>query len=246
MRNSMLHMFTFILFCFAALSCGCNEFGQKIVVDGTEVFFDGEKITQADAENLSQFLKSTGFADGGEKSVQLKRDGEKLIFRMVVQPEYLASTEMDRDFKVMCLELSSAFEGQEVECHGCDERFNLKKKFNGLRGQLVEFGKSELYYNSVSTEQLDKVKAVLEKLGFLEFEGTLYFGKGDGAFEFRMSCNEEFYGDEEIQRETKIWQVEFSKAVDGQKVAVLLCDEYLEAKFTREAMAVDAAQTVDQ
>ena len=100
-----------------------------------------------------------------------------------------------------------------------------KKSFTGLCGKLTDYNKAEFYYNSLADEQLDGVKKVLDQFEFTEFEGTLFFGKTDGSYEFRVVCTPEFQQDEGIQAESKLWQAEFSKVLDGESVAILMCDE---------------------
>ena len=232
------HFFNFasvLLICGLCLGCDSGSgLGKKIVVNGTEIYFDGEKVTAAEAETLGKFLQEQEFTDGTEKAVQLQRDGDTLVFKMVMQPEYLESAEVEPQLKLMCLQMSGAFEGQKTACHACDEQMVSKKKMVGLHGKRTDYGKGEIYYNNLSPEQFDAVKEVLNKLGFEEFEGTLYFGKLAGDYEFRMICTPEFQQDEELHRESKIWQEELSQAIGGEKVAVMLCDDYFDAKFTRE------------
>ena len=224
MRTVVLNLFPclVLLICFAG--CGPN-LGEKIVVDGTAVYYDGEQVTKADAEKLGAALVNLQFTDGNEKAVQLQKEGNKNILKMVMKPEYLESGELDNAIRVMCLELSSRFDGAEFECHACDEYMESKKSFTGLCGKLTDYNKAEFYYNSLADEQLDGVKKVLDQFEFTEFEGTLFFGKTDGSYEFRVVCTPEFQQDEGIQAESKLWQAEFSKVLDGESVAILMCDE---------------------
>jgi hypothetical protein len=236
MPDSNLSKTTFLLFAVAILFCGCNDYGQKIVVDGTEVYFDGKEVAKADAEQLGNALQELKFTDGVKKAVQLQRDGDKLIFKMVVQSEYLDSRELDGNFEMMCLELSAAFDGNAVECHACDNQLISKRKFHGLRGKLTDLGKSDFYTYEINDEQLERVIGAMKTLGFVadDVEGTMYFGKVNEAYEFRLACLEEYRTNEDWQNETRIWQEELSKAVGGQKVTVMLCDGNLQAAFTRE------------
>ena len=233
------HFFNFasvLLICGLCFGCDSgSDLGKKIVVDGTEIYFDGEKVTAAEAETLGKFLQEQEFTDGTEKAVQLQRDGELLVFKMVMQPEYLESAEVEQQLKLMCLQMSGAFEGQKTACHACDEQMVTKKKMVGLHGKRTEYGKGEIYYNNLSPDQFDAVTTALKEFGFDDFEGTLFFGKSADGYEFRMICTPEFQQDEELQKDTKFWQEDLSEAIGGEKVAVMLCDDNFEAKFTREA-----------
>lgn len=224
--------------CLIVLICSClgcsNNLGEKITVNGTEVYHDGEKVTKADAERLGKALSELEFSDGSAKSVQLQRNGEKLVFKMVMLKEYLESSELDPDLKLMSLQLSAFFDGKEVEVHKCDDQLVSKMHVQGLAGKTSKFHSGQIYYNGLDANQLTQIKTALNTMGFEGFEGTLYFGKSKDGYEFRIICTPEDCKDEDFVSESKELRRLFTEIVGGEKVDIKFCDEYFESHQTLE------------
>ena len=217
----------------SCLGCG-NGLGQKIVVNGTEVYYDGEQVTKADAERLGKALSELEFSDGSGKSVQLQRKGEKLIFKMVMLKEHLESNKLDPDLKFMSLQLSAFFDGKAIEVHKCDDQMASKMHVQGLTGRTSEFHSGQIYYNGLDADQLAQLKKALNTMGFEGFEGTLYFGKSKEGYEFRIICTPEDCKDEDFVSESKELRRLFTEIVGGEKVDIKFCDEYFESHQTLE------------
>ncbi len=233
--NSLSH----ILLILAATACtlnfaGCGPgLGEKIVVDGTEVYYDGEQVTKADAEKLGQYLKSQGFSDGTEKAVQLEKEGENWVFKMVLLPDFQKDENTKKEFKLMCLEFSSVFDGQPFVCHGCNDQMESLFSVTGLSGKLVEVGSTSLYHNGLDEKQLTSVVGILNDLGFNEAETTVHMSRSDAGSDFRLTCQPSLLQDEdnELFVEAKIWKEQLGQAVDS-KVAIHFCDLNFETHKT--------------
>lgn len=232
-RSSNVHLFCLTVVICSCLGCG-NGLGQKIIANGTEVYYDGEQVTKADAERLGKALTELEFSDGAAKSVQLQRNGEKLIFKMVMLKEHLESNKLDPDLKLMSLQLSAFFDGKAVEVHKCDDQMVSKMHVQGLVGKTSEFHGGQIYYNGLDADQLAQLKKVLNTMGFEGFEGALYFGKSKDGYEFRMICTPEDCKDEAVVSESKELRKLFTEIVGGAKVNVKFCDECFESHQTLE------------
>ncbi len=104
------------------------SFGMKYTHDGTDIYYDGEKVTESDAKELGEFLESSEFTDGRQKSVQLAKPEDTWQFRMVSAESYFDDEEFHETFALFGSQLSEGlFAGAEVEMHLCDEYFRTKK-----------------------------------------------------------------------------------------------------------------------
>ncbi len=211
-------------------ACWGQEYGEQVVSNGTEIYFT-EGVTEEEAEKLGLFLTEYEFSDGTEKSVQLTKEDDVWQFRMVVMPEFVEDKEMHKNFKFMCLELSTAFEGKQVDVQICDDELKTLKVFKGLFGNLSEVDSAEFYQAGVTDEQAKSVKLALRKLGMTENPATYHLLKLDDKYQLRMVIIEEFYNDEEILQEVKGMATTISdECLDGAVLEFHLCNEYLESQ----------------
>ena len=106
----------------AAVSC--TNYGEQKTFNGTQVFYTSE-VTMSDVDKLGNFLVDTGFADGGQKSVQLNKKGNTYEFRMVVKKGIENDQEYRELGKLFAAQISEyVFGGANVDTHYCDEKFN--------------------------------------------------------------------------------------------------------------------------
>lgn len=97
---------------------------QLVVVDQTEIFFDGINVTSEDAEQLGEFLKDVGFIDGVPKSIQLDSEGAVWHFKMIVADVYIDNPEYTEIYKEFAQQISEDFyNSAPVEIHLCNDYF---------------------------------------------------------------------------------------------------------------------------
>ena len=113
-----------VIFTASVLVNSCEDYGKEKNFNGIQLFYTSN-VTETEANSLGEYLIESGFADGGQKTVQLNKTEKTYEVRMVVKtgieqdPEY---TEMG---KLMAAEISSAvFNGDLVDVHFCDENLN--------------------------------------------------------------------------------------------------------------------------
>lgn len=107
----------------------CNSYGEKLTFKGTDVYYT-ESISKDEAEKLGNYLVSSKFADGKEKSVQITKDetSGNFVFRMVTKPEAAKDSTYNFIFKFMAMQLSdSVFNKAKVDFHVCDNTFKTLK-----------------------------------------------------------------------------------------------------------------------
>lgn len=117
------------LFCFSILFFSCSDYGKKMQFEKTEVYYTN-KVKEADAKKLGNYLVSAGFADDNEKSVQLSKNDENgnYQFRMVTTKEASENETYRTIFKVFAKQISdSVFNKQPVDFHICNTTFKTLK-----------------------------------------------------------------------------------------------------------------------
>lgn len=113
---------TFLL---AVVLGGC--YGDKLEVNGGEVYYK-EGASEADAQKLGDFLNEIGYFNGEEKSVQLQKEGNRFIFRAVIQEEYMDDPKIASAFEIIGAQISKlVFDGAPVDVHLTDEYLETKK-----------------------------------------------------------------------------------------------------------------------
>lgn len=104
---------------------GC--YGDKLEVNGGEVYYK-EGATQADAQKLGDYLNEIGYFNGEEKSVQLQKEGDRFVFRAVIQEEYIDDPKIASGFEIIGAQISKeVFDGAPVDVHLTDEYLETKK-----------------------------------------------------------------------------------------------------------------------
>lgn len=105
----------------------CQNYGTEKEFDGVQLFYT-ENVTEDEADKLGEYLISSGFADGAEKSVQLEKEGETYQFRMVVKEGFEKKEEFLALAKQFANEMSlDIFDGAPVEVHLCNDHLETLK-----------------------------------------------------------------------------------------------------------------------
>ncbi|MCD6013125.1 MAG: hypothetical protein K0Q79_2987 [Flavipsychrobacter sp.] len=116
-----------ILLCISTfLLTSCGNYGKKVTInDNTEVYLKGDNVTEADAKKLGDFWVST-FKDATQKkSLQLAKDGERYVVRMLVHEEKVKN---DKSFDIAFMAVQAllevqAFPGSKVSLILADNNF---------------------------------------------------------------------------------------------------------------------------
>lgn len=100
-----------------------DDYGEKLEFEGTEVYFT-EEVSRSEAAKLGKYLVSSGFADGGRKSVQLAKRDTVYRFRMVVPDDVVEDSTDNYIFQAIGQRLSyRVFENAPVEVETCSSGF---------------------------------------------------------------------------------------------------------------------------
>ena len=207
----------------------CSNYGERVENNKGEVFYK-EPITKLQAENLAEYLKTIGYFEGTEKSVQLLEDGDKFTINFVLKEGEADKKETVEMFKNLSPSFSyDVFDGALVNIGLCDDNFNTLKFIPGFNyGTLMKFGDDKLYY----TKEIDSKTA--EKLGNFLRESSFFQSKGLSAqitkkgniYQFRYIVKEGSDKDESYKATVRAFGVMISGAVfDNQRVDIHLCDD---------------------
>ncbi len=104
-------------------------YGEKLEFNGTDVYYT-DMVTEAEAQKLGEYLLSSEFADGAEKSVQLSKRDSIYLFRMVVVDGVTKDSANDISFMALAWTLSAqVFNNAPVELEACDNRFGTLRVY---------------------------------------------------------------------------------------------------------------------
>jgi hypothetical protein len=105
----------------------CTGYGTKLEYNNGELYYT-DKVTEAEAKKLGDYLVKSGFFSGKKITVQLDKEGATYQFRMVVMPEKQNDETTLELLKVFAAGISKeVFGGAPTELHVCDEQLKTLK-----------------------------------------------------------------------------------------------------------------------
>jgi hypothetical protein len=220
------------LLLFTVLS-GCNNYGKEKIFNGVELYHT-DKVTDAQADSLGNYLVREKFADGNAKTVQLTKSGDTIQFRMVVKEGIDKDPAYSKTIKFFASMLSAqVFNGAPLELHMCDDHlstlkvvvaddFGKEKIFNGL----------ELFYTKkINDAEVDSLGNYLVKSKFADgnTKSTLITKSGN-IYQFKFVVKNGAEKDPGYQKNGKIFASQLSANVfKGASTEVVMCDDYFNA-----------------
>lgn len=119
---------------FAFLFAGCMNYGEKKEFNKGDLYYT-EGVDVADVDKLGEYLVEADFFDGVEKSVQLQKNGDRYVFRVVMQDEFLGKEETTRNFRLIGMLLSSqVFNDAPVDVELTDAYFETQEEIPFVGG----------------------------------------------------------------------------------------------------------------
>lgn len=115
------------LLALALVLAGCTNYGTKLEFNKGELYYT-DKVTEAQAKKLGNYLVEAKFFNGEEKSVQLTKEGETYQFRYPVKEGFEKDTNYAKTAASFGATLSKdLFEGKPVEIHMTDDMLKTVK-----------------------------------------------------------------------------------------------------------------------
>lgn len=216
------------LVCVTGVGCG-HDFGEKVVVKKTEIYYkDG--ATREDAERLGEYLEKLKFVDENPKSVQLVKRENVWEFRMATS-QAAQNDAAKNPMKLYCLELSSCFDGDEVEVHLCDQKLETKSIVKGLCGKRYQLGGNRYFYKDIEEAQVVNFAAIAFGAQLDNSAGyTYHLSQPESAVEIRMAFPKPVQDAREVKRlaiaSRDAAVAASNKIFGGKQVDVMICDAF--------------------
>ncbi|MEQ8714738.1 MAG: hypothetical protein RIC80_17095 [Cyclobacteriaceae bacterium] len=212
------------------------DYGDSIKVNGTEIFYSGVDTTEVRA--LANYLETSEFIDGNEKSVKIAKSSKGYFFGGVYDESiWNDSSYLDSGYD-FAKELSLyVFDSEPVTFQVCDQEFSVQKEVtfdiaDFPYGWEQGYGKTQLFFTSrVNYTEANRLGDYLESQGFTEFSSTVQLDKSDTAYHLNQVTLEDYWNDEEYLMSVHASAQELSKAVfNGYRLVYSLCDAELRIK----------------
>ncbi len=121
----------FIIIGIIALAIGfnsCTNYGTQLTFGNVELYYTAN-ITEDEAEATGEYLELLGITEGEESSIQLDKDGDIYLFRVVAAEDYEDIENYEQNAQSFLYSYSTeVLDGEEVEFHYCDEYFETIEK----------------------------------------------------------------------------------------------------------------------
>jgi hypothetical protein len=223
-----------------AFFVSCNNYGDKLTFDSLELYYTDE-VTEDEANDIGEFLQEMELTDGDEKAVQIDKDGDTYLFRVVTKDGYEDDDEFVASMKYITFQISvGVLDGAPIELHLCDDTFETKKEFDVSDGdedseeyEIEEYDGAEIEYDSsVTFSEVDALGNYLIESGFTDGSTkSCIFIKERGTYIFKMVTSEEYWDDPEFRDIASMFAGEMSYSLfDDEPVEIHLCDEYFDTK----------------
>jgi hypothetical protein len=215
----------------------CSGLGTKLDFEGSSVFYKNG-ITEAEAKSLGDYLiKIKFFNSERQKSVQLDKDADTFLFKIVVGDGSEKGDDIAVVMEAMAIDLSfGVFENKPVNVHLCDGYFKTLRVIRASGkgyGTRIDFDEGVLYYTeNIDKETATKLGAYLQKIQF--FQGSqkgVQIDKNATNYIFRMVVKQDKLEDENTEFVVKALASSLSTGVfDSAAVDIHLCNDIFQVK----------------
>jgi hypothetical protein len=176
----------------------CDDYGKKVSVGKNEVFYKGDGATETDAKKLGDFLKKADyFNDSATKSVQLTKQNDAYVVRLVVDKDKIDLNDQTQKnlFWIMQSEISEgAFGGAKTKIILADEKLKDIQPIEDLSKVTVRNLQIYLRGNDVTEEQAKKVASLInDQKYFGDVEEAISLEKKNGIYVLNFVTKKEAY-----------------------------------------------------
>ena len=192
----------FFLLSVSVLMTSCdlfNNYGKKVEINKSEVYYKGDGVTESDAKKLGDYLLKIGYFDNtSEKSVQLTKDEndkETYLVRFVVNPDALAKNKENALMTFWYWQdmlATGVFDDKKTRIVLADTKMKDIEVLDEL--QRITVGKEHYLYLKGTSIKEKEGKAIADSLEAAKFfdytAGAAVVTKEKGAYTFRFMANE--------------------------------------------------------
>jgi hypothetical protein len=224
------YLFILPVFLLCIALSGCNNFGKEKIYNGVELYHT-DKVTDAEADALGNYLVNQKFADGNAKTVQLTKSGDTYQFRFVVKEGIDKDPAYTKPAKFLGSMISTQLlNGAPVEVDLCDDHLNTLKVL-----VADDFGKEKTYDGVVLFHSKKITDAEADSLGNYLIsskfangnEKSVLITKSGNIYQFKFVVKKGADTDPNYLKNGKIFASQLSTNVfNNAPVEVLMCDDY--------------------
>jgi hypothetical protein len=223
-----------VLFLF--IFSGCTNLGKEKIFDGVQVYHT-DKVTDAEADSLGNYLVRDGFADGQAKTVQLTKSGNTYQFRMVIKEGIENDPQYASVAKFMATMLSAKlFNGAPVEMHFCDKYMKTLKvlKADDYGKEVFFDGTGVFHSKDITDSEVNTLGKYLVDSKFADGNGkSVLLTKSGNIYQFRFVVKSGIEKDPSYQKTGSIFASDLSTHVfNASPVEVIMCDSYFKPLLT--------------
>lgn len=175
-----------------------NNYGKKVEVGKNEVYYKGDGVTETDAKNLGDYLKKEEyFTDTSANSVQLTKDSNGYLVRLVVNKEKLDENRSSLSnvyWLMQALISDNVFNGAKTKIVLADTKMQDIEPVQKMT-KIVD-GNYHLYLkgDDVTEAQARKVASLIEEQKYFgDAQEAIAFEKKNGAFVMNFVYNQDYY-----------------------------------------------------
>jgi hypothetical protein len=231
LKKMKKYLFTLPILLLFAILTGCNNYGKEKVFDGVELYHT-EKVTDAQADTLGNYLVNGKFADGSAKTVQLTKSGDTIQFRMVVKEGVDKDPQYTKTMKFFATLLSAqVFNGAPLQVQLCDDQFSTLKVFSAddYGKEKIFNGVGLLHSKNITDAQVDSLGNYLISSKFADGNAkSVLITKSGNTYQFKFVAKQGADKDPESLKNGKLFASQLSAGVfNNAPVEVHMCDDYL-------------------
>jgi hypothetical protein len=236
-KPAIMRKILFALLSIAIILTSCNDYGKKVAIGKNEVFYKEDGVVEADAKKLGDYLKIAGyFNDSAAKSVQLTKQDNAYVLRLVVDKDKLDTNDqsmMNQYWLMQDLVSQNAFNGAKTKIILADTKLKDIQPVENLTKLII--GNFQIYLrgNDVTEAQAKKIVSLLKEQNYFgNAQEAVSLEKKNGVYALNFVYNQEYYkkNQEELLPIFKMIQwLTSEEAFNNSKTAVNLSDTYFVA-----------------
>lgn len=194
-------LFTLLLPAAMVIS-SCENYGKKLSVGESEVFYKGEGVTEKDAEKVGDFLLENKLITKKERSSAqvTKNDGAYLVHLIMDSKKMGPATKLNM-WKLQSDLSAEAFGGADARFAFTDDKFNDQEVLDPV--SEIKVGKASLVYNSGEFKKTaaNDLADFFKEQGFLSGEkpANVFVTKEEEAPVIRIVYDKDFLEENEAK-----------------------------------------------
>jgi hypothetical protein len=195
-----MRKFLFLLLPVMVAFSSCDDYGKKVAVGESEVFYKGEGVTQKDAEKVGDFLLENKLFDKKQKSsAQVTKDGDTYVVHLVMDAK-----KMDPGLKLNMWKLQAnlsneVFGGADARFAFTDERLKDQETLGPVA--VAKVGNTSVTYDSgdFTKKPMQNLATFLQEKGLLtaDKEADILVRKEEGQPMVRIIVNKDYIKENE-------------------------------------------------